>query len=180
MPDAQQLPQAIMAPRKDLHPADRFLIYQAFVYGTSRPPVPGFYEGYLEKLAERGLITKLPYGEYKLTLAGVEDFTQRYLKEVADWPSTEEATINYFRCQFSERLRDGFEGPVIVSSNEAMINYVKLLTHTSHLSISERSREYDYAVLDFIDEYTGESHDLFPGDTVVLVKDGYVIHKFSE
>jgi len=29
-------------------------------------------------------------------------------------------------------------------------------------------------------ERTGESHDLFPGDTVVLTDAGYVIHKFSE
>lgn len=180
MAEAQQLTLGIETPKSDLIAPERFLIYQAFVSGPSRPPLPNFFEGYLRNLVTRGLITLLPDDEYKLTLAGVEDFTQRYLREVAEDIRTEETTINYFRCNFVEHDGDSYDGVPIVASNEAALNYVKMKMAVQQLGISDKTCAHDYVVLDFIDVFTGESHDLFPGDTVVMNGDGYVIHKFSE
>ncbi|ABY63086.1 hypothetical protein ST201phi2-1p258 [Pseudomonas phage 201phi2-1] len=178
MVDTQRADAVLETVKTSLRAGERFLLYLAFVNGKTKPPK--YHNGHMRSLAQRGLIELLPTGEYKLTLAGVDTYTQIYLNDVKIGARDEVTTINYFRCHFSERLREGFEGPVIVCSNEGVINYTKMLQITEHLSLSPRTVECDYAVLDFIDEYTGESHDLYPGDTVVMNSDGYVIHKFSE
>lgn len=180
MTDTQRVDAVLETVKADLKAGHRFLLYLAFVNGKTKPPKTGFYTGYLKSLAQRGLIELFPDDEYKLTLAGVVAYTQIYLNDVKNGTRDEVTTINYFRCHFSERLRTGFEGPVFVCSNEGVINYTNLLKINGNLSLSPRTSECDYAVLEFIDEFTGESHDLFPGDTVVMNGDGYVIHKFSE
>lgn len=179
MADLQLQPQLEYA-RDGLHPGVRFLLYHGFVSGVVKPPDTIFHSIHLKGLVDRGLAVVHPSGEYELTLAGIDTYTQHYLRQVADDIITEKTVVNYFRCQYSPRIDGRFEGPAIVCSNEGVINYTKLLLTTEHLSLSPRTAMCDYAVLDFIDQYTGESHDLYPGDTVVMNGDGYVIHKFSE
>lgn len=179
MTDTQRTDAVLETVRTDFKAGERFLLYLAFVDGKAKPP-KATYIPTIRSLAQRGLIELLPDSEYKLTLGGVDAYTQFYLKDVKMGARDEVTTINYFRCHYSERLRTGFEGPVITCSNEGVINYTNLLKMNGNLSLSPRTSECDYAVLDFIDEFTGESYDLFPGDTVVMNGDGYVIHKFSE
>ena len=166
--------------KEELCSTQRFLLYLAFVNGKTKAPTTDSINCYLKPMAHRGLIELLPDEEYKLTLAGVEEYTQIYLKDVRNEVITDATTISYFRCNFSRYHHEEFEGPPIVGSNMGVICYVNLLTLTGNLSISPRSSECDYVVLDFIDAETGESYDLYPGDTVVLGGDHYVIHKFSE
>lgn len=155
----------------------------------------GFMYGRITKAASQGsgeamrrLITSDFVDEAKdndedfvLTLAGINTFTKYYHECVELGAITEDTTINYFRCMFAERIGDGkFDGPVISCSNQGMINFVDFLQLNSHLSLSDITYQCDYAVLEFIDEHTGDTHELYPGDTVVMTEKGYTIHKFSE
>ncbi len=180
MENAKELLTEVEAPVGDLKAGGRGLLYLGFMDNPAKIPDTDYHRRQAVDVATRGYIELLDENEFKLTLSGVVNFVDRYQRQVQAGIIDERTTINYFRCSHADRTRDGYDGTPIVASNEGTLKYINLLMATQHLSISDKSSAYDYIVLDFIDEYTGKSHDLFPGDTVVMTEEGYTVHKFSE
>lgn len=180
MDSVQQMQVAVDTGKFELDTVHFNLLHEGFTTGVIKPPFTDYRKESIAELVKHGFIKANADGTFAMRLAGVSAYAENYQQELLAGEIAPEAEITYFRCNFAERTGDGYDGVPIVASSETALNYVRLLMTSQHLSISDKTCAYDYAVLDFIDEFTGESHDLFPGDTVVSVEEGYVIHKFSE
>lgn len=115
----------------------------------------------------------------RFTPKGMNEFRTEYARRI-NAGLLEENTLQYFGCMYSERTGDGFDGPAIIGSSASILQYVHFLKVEDHLTLSDRTSECDYVVLEFLDVETGDVHTLFPGDVVVLNGEGYTFHKFSE
>jgi len=118
-------------------------------------------------------------GFYRLTRAGLKVAIDNYLSDVANGKIFGELIVDYFRCLVAP-VGSSHDQPLIACSSEGVKNYVQLLKLNGNLSVVINDTNI-FKLVDFIDEYTGESHLLYPDDTVVSnASGGYVIHKFSE
>lgn len=169
----------ITAPKDDSIPVCQYSVLKhIFVEGIFKK-MPDAHDRATLRDLERVDFVVEDEGEYRLTVTGVNTFIKWYIAKTVGMRVDEEDVVNFFKINYSERLADGkLDDPLFMCSNNGMLNFVQLLLQEKHLSISDASCAYDYAVVEFIDEGTGNTYLLFPGDAVVNTESGYTVHSF--